>query len=281
MFGYVTVCKPELKMKDYYTYRAYYCGLCKVLKEKYGFLGQMTLTYDMTFLVLLLTSLYEEKPTREQNRCVVHPVKKHDMLFNEITEYAADMNIVLTYFHFADDWNDEKSKVGLAGMRALRKTYLKIREQYPKKCEKIRRCLVRLQKAEKRKEESIDVVSGYFGELMGELLLYKEDVWKHTLKRLGFYLGKYIYILDAYDDLEKDKETGSYNPLLPLYHDEKYEEKCGQMLTLVLAECSSAFERLPCIEYGDILRNILYVGVWNKYDEKQKKITENEEGIEE
>ena len=131
------------------------------------------------------------------------------------------------------------------------------------------------------KEENIDVVSGYFGELMGELLLYKDDVWKKTLKRLGFYLGKYIYILDAYDDLEKDRESGSYNPLLTLYNDEQYEEKCGQMLTLVLAECSSTFEKLPCIEYADILRNILYVGVWNKYDDKQKQNTVNEEGIKE
>lgn len=280
MFGYVTVCKPELKMKDYYTYRAYYCGLCRILKEKYGFLGQMTLTYDMTFLVLLLTSLYEEKPTHERNHCIVHPIKKHDMLFNEITEYAADMNIVLTYFHFADDWKDEKSKVGFTGMRMLHKTYMKIKEKYPEKCEKIRRCLVRLNKAEKRKEENIDIVSGYFGELMGELLLYKKDIWKNTLKRLGFYLGKYIYILDAYDDLEKDKENGSYNPLLSLSDAEQYEEKCGQMLTLVLAECSNAFEKLPCVEYIDILRNILYVGVWNKYDEKQKKNKENEKGIE-
>lgn len=279
MFGYVTIHKEELKVKDYYTYKAYYCGLCRVLREKYGFLGQMTLTYDMTFLVILLTSLYEEKPVHENHRCVVHPAKKHEMMFNEITEYAADMNIVLTYFHFADDWKDEKSMAGLAGLRALHGTYLKIYEKYPKKCETIKRCLQRLHRAEQENEENIDEVSRYFGELMAELLLYKDDVWKSTLKKLGFYLGKYIYILDAYDDIEKDIKNGSYNPLLHIYTDKDYEEKCGQMLTLVLAECSSAFEKLPCIEYAEILRNILYAGVWNKYDKKQMKIRTNKEGI--
>ncbi len=271
MFGYVTIQKGELKVKDYATYRAYYCGLCKVLREKYGFLGQMTLTYDMTFLIILLTSLYEEVPVHEKNRCIVHPAKKHEMMFNRITEYAADMNIVLTYFHFVDDWQDEKSKAGLAGLRLLHKTYLEIRERYPQKCDRIQRCLKRLRIAEKRGEENIDLVARCFGELMAELFLYREDVWKPTLKKLGFYLGKYIYILDAYDDVEKDIKNGSYNPLISIYGEKDYEEKCGQMLNLVLAECSSAFEKLPCIQYVDILRNILYVGVWNKYDEKQRK----------
>lgn len=100
MFGYVTAYKPELKMKDFYKYKAYYCGLCKALREKHGFLGQLTLTYDMTFLVILLHSLYESDMNLEEHRCVVHPAKKQKMLYNEITEYAADMNIVLTYFHF-------------------------------------------------------------------------------------------------------------------------------------------------------------------------------------
>ena len=97
MFGYVSAHKPELRMREFYKYKAYYCGLCKVLRDKYGFLGQMTLTYDMTFLVILLTSLYESETKQEEHRCIVHPAKKQKMLHNEITEYAADMNIILTY----------------------------------------------------------------------------------------------------------------------------------------------------------------------------------------
>lgn len=77
MFGYVTVCEPELKVKDLKKYRAYYCGLCRTLKEDYGFMGQMTLTYDMTFAVILLSSLYEIIAKHEEHRCKVHPVKRN------------------------------------------------------------------------------------------------------------------------------------------------------------------------------------------------------------
>lgn len=277
MFGYVTAYKPELKMKDFYKYKAYYCGLCKVLREKYGFPGQMTLTYDMTFLVILLTSLYESETIREEHRCVVHPVKKQKMLYNEITEYAADMNIVLTYFHFVDDWQDEKSKIGLVGLRAFHKTYLEIQKKYPKKCRVIRKCLSCLKECENKNEQNIDLTARYFGELMAELFAYKSDVWEKTLRRMGFYLGKFIYILDAYDDIEKDLENNSYNALLSFYKKEGFDEKCREMMTYVLAECTSQFERLPCIEDVDILRNILYVGVWEKFDKKQMVKNKEEE----
>ena len=264
-------------MKDFYKYKAYYCGLCKVLREKHGFLGQLTLTYDMTFLVILLHSLYESDMNFEEHRCVVHPAKKQKMLYNEITEYAADMNIVLTYFHFVDDWKDEKSKAGLVGVRAFRKTYLEIEKKYPKKCRIIRSCLKKLQTCEAQQEENIDITARYFGELMAELLTYRQDVWTKTLRRMGFYLGKFIYILDAYDDVEQDLESGSYNALISLYGEPDFDERCKEMMTYVLAECTSQFERLPCIEDADILRNILYVGVWEKYDKKQLEKNKEEE----
>ena len=106
MFGYVTVYKPELKIKDYTKYRAYYCGLCRVLMEDYGITGQLTLSYDMTFLVILLTSLYESDTNFMLKRCKAHPVKKNPMLTNAMTSYAAKMNIVMSYYHLVDDWND-------------------------------------------------------------------------------------------------------------------------------------------------------------------------------
>ena len=125
MFGYVIVNKAELKVKDFYKYKAYYCGLCKNLQKSYGKFGQMTLSYDMTFLIILLTSLYESETVKEQNRCMIHPVKKHDSLTNEITKYVADMNIALSYHHLIDDWQDEKSVAGLAGANVLRGAYKK------------------------------------------------------------------------------------------------------------------------------------------------------------
>lgn len=271
MFGYVVAHKPELKMREFHKYKAYYCGLCKVLKEKYGFLGQMTLTYDMTFLIILLTSLYESESKLEEKRCIVHPMKKQKMLYNEITEYAADMNIVLTYFKMVDDWKDEKSKVGLAGVRALRRTYLELEEKYPEKCRKIQKCMKLLARCESMQEENIDLTARHFGELMSELLVYKKDVWEKTLRGMGFYLGKFIYIMDAYDDVEKDMKQGNYNALIPMYGKADFDEICREILNYVLAECTIQFERLPCVEDVEILRNILYAGVWGKFDKKWKE----------
>lgn len=271
MFGYVSAHKPELKMREYYKYKAYYCGLCKVLREKYGFLGQMTLTYDMTFLVVLLTSLYESETKQEELRCIRHPLQKQKTLYNEITEYAADMNIILTYYKLLDDWKDERSGTSIAGIRLLHKTFLKLQAKYPKKCEVIHKSLALLQQCEEREEENIDITARYFGKLMSELFVYREDVWEKTLRKIGFYLGKYIYILDAYDDIDKDIKEDNYNALIPLYTEQDFDARCEEMLTYVLTECTSEFEKLPCIEDAEILRNILYAGVWDKFDKKRKE----------
>lgn len=289
MFGYVNVYKPELKMKDFYKYKAYYCGLCKTLKDSYGRFGQMTLSYDMTFLILLLTSLYESETVKLQNRCLVHPVKKHDSLVNEITGYVAAMNIALTYHHLRDDWKDEKNPAGLAGAGMLKGYYKKISRQYPRQCRAIEDSLAALGQCEMRNETNIDLVSRCFGELMAELFVYRQDRWEEGLRKIGFYLGKYIYILDAYDDMEKDRKHNSYNPLLQeqknnecatqatLMLRENLDEECRRILTMMMAECTKEFEKLPCLLDIDILRNILYDGVWTKFDEIQKERNKRKE----
>lgn len=274
MFGYVTIYKPELKVKDYEKYKAYYCGLCRTLKDKYGFSGQMTLTYDMTFAIILLSSLYEIEANRTEHRCKVHPVKKQIMLQNEITEYAASMNMVLAYYHLVDDWKDDKSLSGFAGAKMLKRKVKKVILKYPRQCRAIKASLKHLSDLEKAEEKHIDAVAGCFGELMAELFIYRQDQWENELRRFGFFLGKFIYIMDAYDDLKKDVENGSYNPLASYYRDKSYEENCMQMLTMMIGECSNAFERLPCLQDADILRNILYSGVWMKYNKIQNGLIE-------
>lgn len=280
MFGYVNIYKPELKMKDYYRYKAYYCGLCKRLKDKYGHLGQMTLTYDMTFLIILLTSLYESITLKKQYFCKVHPIKKHDALLNEITDYVADMNIILAYFHLMDDWKDERSIPGLLGQKLFEKDYKKLCKKYPRQTKEIRDSLTRLKECEARKETNIDVVSRSFGDLMAGLFIYRKDIWEQNLRKVGFYLGKFIYLMDAYDDLEKDRKKANYNPLISIYENKSYEEQCKEMLTMMMAECTSEFEKLPLIIEVDILRNILYNGVWAKYIKLQNE-KNPKEGIKE
>ena len=102
MFGYVTVNKPEIKFKDFDMYRSFYCGLCRELRERCGIPGQISLTYDMTFVVLLLSGLYEPPTRKGKSRCVVHPLKAQPVRKNEITEYCADMNVILSYYKCMD-----------------------------------------------------------------------------------------------------------------------------------------------------------------------------------
>ena len=110
MFGYIAITKAEMKFRDFDIYHAYYCGLCKDLKERYGRSGQITLSYDMTFLIILLSGLYEPPAEDSIRNCVAHPFQKHAARTNEITQYAADMNIVLSYYKCLDDWTDEHKK---------------------------------------------------------------------------------------------------------------------------------------------------------------------------
>lgn len=281
MFGYVTIDKPELKVKEFYRYKSYYCGLCRTLKEEYGFRGRMTLSYDMAFLVLFLTSLYET-PTKElQSHCPLHPVKKIPMLQNEISEYGAKMNILLVYFKCEDDWKDDKSLKGIAGMHLFRKKAKELCKEYKRQAQVIQKQLKVLAVYEEKQEETLDLAAGAFGKLMAELFVYKEDMWEQELRNFGFYLGKFIYIMDAYDDLPKDLKTNSYNPLKAVSRKcrnrETYEETIRQVLVMMMAEATAAFEKLPCLKEAEILRNILYSGVWVKYNKIQKERQEKEE----
>lgn len=281
MFGYVTIDKPELKVKEFYRYKSYYCGLCRTLKEEYGFRGRMTLSYDMAFLVLFLTSLYEV-PTKElQSHCPLHPVKKIPMLQNEISEYGAKMNILLVYFKCEDDWKDDKSLKGIAGMHLFRKKAKELCKEYKRQAQVIQKQLKVLAVYEEKQEETLDLAAGAFGKLMAELFVYKEDMWEQELRNFGFYLGKFIYIMDAYDDLEEDLKTGSYNPLKAVKKNSKddndYENTVQQILVMMMAEATAAFEKLPLLWDSEILRNILYSGVWAKYNKKQKEKQEKQE----
>lgn len=277
MFGYVVMNKPEIKFKDYDMYRSFYCGLCRELKRKYGGSGQLTLSYDMTFVLMLLTGLYEPKLETGSTRCILHPVRKQPIRQSEVTEYAADMNVLLTYYKCIDDWKDEKKLRKLLFAKLLEGKNKKTEALYRKKAEKIIQCLENLSQMEKEKETDIDQVAGCFGRIMEEILAYKEDEWEKSLRKMGFFLGKFIYILDAYDDVEDDVKNKCYNPFAKIYIMESFDEQVRQILIMMLAEVCREFEKLPIIEYTDILRNILYSGVWCRFEAVSAKRKETRE----
>ena len=125
--------------------------------------------------------------------------------------------------------------------------------------------------AEKESGTDIDTLAGLFGRVMAEMVVAKEDEWAESLRRLGFFLGKFIYLSDAYEDVEEDIRKGTPNPLKPRYASPDFEEECRTILTMMISECCKEFEKLPILENVEILRNILYSGVWGRYEAVREK----------
>ena len=175
------------------------------------------------------------------------------------------MNVILSYYKCMDDWQDERKPLRYAYARLLNAGGKKRMASYPEKIRKIQDALLKLSRLEKQGETDVDRVAGCSGQIMEEVFAFRKDVWEASLRRMGFYLGKFIYILDAYDDVEKDAENGNYNPFLEKYKMEGFEEEIRRMLTMMLSESCREFEKMPVIRYGDILRNILYSGVWCRF----------------
>ena len=273
MFGYIGVNQPEMKIKDFTRYRQYYCGLCRALKEEHGLLGRLSLSYDMTFVAMVLSALYEPKDKVYRHRCPVHPWRKQYFRENPYLSYTADMNILLTYFKCLDDWHDDHTVSRLLYAWILKPGMRKVRKKYPEKEALIRDRLEAIQNCENAGETQPDIPAGLFGDIMAELFVFRKDAWEEDLRQMGFFLGKYIYLLDAWDDLVEDKKKGNYNVFLYSANRPDFQNEVKQMLTLMMGECAKAFERLPILRDADILRNIIYSGVWTKFavTGKQKK----------
>ncbi|MEF9971243.1 MAG: DUF5685 family protein, partial [Oscillospiraceae bacterium] len=270
MFGYI-VANPDIMSEDEKArYKACYCGLCKALKTRHGQIGRFTLTYDMTFLIILLSSLYEPELSQEgEERCIVHPSKRHAFCISEITNYAADMNVALAYLNLLDNWHDDHNIFSLIQASLMKKKFARIGEQYPRQCSTMKNCLERLSEFEKSGEQNPDTGAKIFGELMGEIFVFSEDRWAGSLRRTGAALGEFIYIMDAVIDLDKDIRKHSFNPLVASKNAGRGDEYFRDILTMLIGDCTMEFEKLPLVEDLAILRNILYSGVWTRYHLEQ------------
>lgn len=275
MYGYVIINEEGLTKEQSDQYRAYYCGLCRALGSEHGSCGKLTLSYDLTFLSLLLSGLYEPKETFGTARCALHPAQPHPWVSTEFDRYAADMSILLTYCQCEDNWKDEHKYASLVLKGALSRQYREICEKYPRQTVAITHSLQQLARCEESGSTNLDEVSGCFGLMLSAVFDIKSDEWSVPLREMGFSLGKFIYLMDAYDDLERDLKKGRYNPLKTLCTQPDYEERIHEILTMLMAQCAAAFERLPVLRNAELLRNILYSGVWTRYAQikaiKEKK----------
>ena len=273
MFGYLTAQTELLTPEQLARYKACYCGLCRSLKDRHGQLGRMTLNYDMCFLVLLLDSLDEPELRQGEEPCIAHPRTARAWQRTENSDYAADLTVALAYNKCLDNWHDDASPLALAESAALKRSYRKVQALWPRQCEAIERSLQALGELEKSGEADPDAAAACFGALMAELFVRREDRWEKHLRALGDALGRFIYILDACMDLDRDALLGRYNPLRRRYGMDN-AGRFRDILKMLLGDAVRAFDALPLVQDADLMKNILCAGLWAEFDKKYG----NEEG---
>src|SRR5665648_414148 len=305
MLGYITPDKPELKVREYEMYSAYYCGICKAIKRRHGEIPRLVLSYDSVLLAMILSAVYDlEKgvaenypagPTVKLERCIIHPVKKRAIVYNDAAiDYAADMLVALAYYKFKDDWTDEKKVLGALGIAAFNNLHRKITGMYPETCGIINKSIAKLSELEKENCQSMDEAAEPFAQLMKAAFSgaplnpglrfvaaraedadqteagskaeehLNEAELKSLLGEIGYNVGKWVYLIDAVDDLEKDLEKNRYNPLKGIKDDENYKSRVEFSLICTLENASLALKKLELEKNKGIIENIIYSGLFRK-----------------
>lgn len=263
MFGYVMANLGELEKTRRKRYGAVYCGICRSIRAQSSQLCRMGLSYDMAFLAMLLMSLYEPEEETGKPACILHPGRTWTE--NAYIRYAADMNVALAYYKAQDDVSDDGSKTAKIAASILQKSLPAIQDRYPRQCRAMEDCIARLSRLEQEGCQNPDLPAVCFGQLMGELLVYEEDMWAPALRQMGNALGRFIYLLDAAVDYHKDKKKGKYNPFLAMGTGEDLQ-KWEQYLVMDMARCTEYFESLPLVQDKALLNCILYSGVWMEFE---------------
>lgn len=293
MFGYVTPYKMELKIKDYEMFKAYYCGLCVSIKNNFSNLCRMSLNYDMTFLGILIDSLEHNKHEYVATRCIAHPMKKKPKVINnKALDYAAFCNVALVYYKLIDDYNDDNS---------LNKKFISlyIKKFIDKSSENLSSILVNIDEnikklsfLEKSTESiSIDELSDPFASLTAFIISYyfKDEDFFDDLYNLGYNLGRWIYIIDAYDDLKEDMEKDKFNAINKAFnidslsYEDLIKDQRGRIEFNLLMSANATVEalnRLPINKNKDLLFNILQLGLMNKIETiKSRSDNKNEKSL--
>lgn len=280
MFGYILPSLESLGEEEKLRYHAVYCGVCRSIRARYGQRCRLAVSYDMTFLALVLGSLYEPQERLAQKRCPVHPVRPQEVAQSEFTDYAADLSVAMAYHKCLDDWRDDRAIKAKAASAALAVPYRKAKKRIPQACAAIEQAMEDIHAIEDAAlsagsrdaagaDLNPDAAANRFGMLLGDLFAFKDDFWATDLRRFGARLGKFVYVMDAVMDLRQDRETGSYNPFSS---SSCVREEYQEDLELLAAATADAFERLPLERDVHVLRSVLYSGIWQRYNAEESKV---------
>lgn len=275
--------KGELKVREFDVFKGYYCGVCTAL-GKINYPTKYILNYDMTFLALFLSSInYEtDKPKR---RFCGYKFNRVNYFENEYIEYAAYMNIVLANRKLIDDYNDDKNYLSLMLSKIFN---VKNKKDFKEKINRIDENLLEMSKLEKENSSDIDRLSHLFGEITKETFDILEGNTGEVLKYLGYNLGRWIYVIDALDDLEGDIKNNKYNPLKYAFEfkgdkikdfKDRIIDNIRFMLYSYLENITKAYELIDIKKNKGILDNIIYLSLADKTERILKGEKVNEKSI--
>lgn len=287
MFGYVKIFKDELKVKEYDLFKAYYCGLCKTIKKNYGFAARMGLSYDLTFLSLLLASVYDTEDKINPESCIANPLKKKPVRCGDsYAEYCASANVILTYFKLLDDLYDNHSVKSAFALLFMISSKRKAKKKEPLLFENVKKYMKALSALEKKHSNEPDALADKFAHLTETIFtpsVIKDEKINRVLGVMGYQLGRFIYLLDACDDYERDKKSGAYNVLTqdgcPVTKDELLAS-----LEFTLSEVANAYNLLEIKKNKTITDNIIYLGLMDSLNkvrnpQAEKKERKNERSL--
>ena len=287
MFGYVKPVVKELLVKEHEFYKATYCGICRSMKQHTGGLSIATITYDSVFLALArMAYIPDSELASSMRRCVMHPVKKRCMLNdNSAIEYTARAFAILSYYKMQDDLSDEG--LGKRMLVSLTKPVFSSAKKKADMTELAKIAKDRLSKIsviEKERRLGIDEPAELFGELLGEVFAYAiEGSDRLVMYECGYHLGKFIYLVDAIDDYDKDRKAGKYNPYVIAYNGEDLTlENKQNVKTALLLECKKLESAVNLIPFGNkitvenIVKNIIYLGLVDRIKFLDEPITKGD-----
>ena len=267
MFGYAAANPGALSEAQRERYRGIYCGVCRAMGENRAFYHRAALSYDFVLPALVLSAVNDSAFRERRIRCGAHPFRRHLLLENQYTAYAADMNVLLAYYNFADDLADDGGARNRLKTALFRQAAAKLSERYPAQSAAIQTCLTALSSMEAADETRPDLPAAAFGALLGTIFAEGTDVMRESLFSFGMALGRAVYLMDAAVDLQDDLRKKRYNPLVRIGF------AAGEkLLEQELAACEEALRALPCV--GDdraIIQNVLFSGVWTQYEIKRQR----------
>ncbi len=268
MFGYVTVYKELISEDDYAVFKKYYCGLCRAIGRRCSQSARLGLSYDLTFLAIVLSSVSDETVQCENRPCVAHPLKKRESVNDRAIEYAADMSVILDYLKLRDDWCDEKSIKALLGMLIFYRGMKKAKKRYGDVYGVIKEQLERLSKLEKAQSSDIDECADCFAKILEKLFtpgFISDESERRIFSWFGYNIGRWIYVIDAVNDMEKDYKKGNYNPFNAAFSDDDYDEYVKNVreskkvtLTFTLENAASAYELSDIRKNNSLLDGLIY-----------------------